>query len=269
MAPINRLDYITHQLTLKKFVSVDELSQKLKVSGETIRRDFKILEENGILKRIYGGAYLEGSTESDVSVQVRKAILLPNKEQIAVLSASFIQSDDTIFLDGSTTSLEIAKRITRLPVTVITPSLLIISFLSNYRNIRIISLGGTLDTINMCFGGKTAIENMNAFYARKGFISCRSISMRYGIMDSNEQIAEVRAAAVQNCYKRYLIADHTKFGNTALYKITDFANFNAVITDQPLSAKWMEFLSEKNIKVYYPENVVYPENPVEPLEYEE
>lgn len=269
MAPINRLEYITHQLTLKKFVSVDELSQKLKVSGETIRRDLKILEENGILKRTYGGAYLEGSTESDVNVQVRKTILLPNKEQIAILSCKFIQPDDTIFLDGSTTSLEIAKRITRLPVTVITPSLLIVSFLSNYRNIRVISLGGTLDTVNLCFSGKTAIENMSGLYARKGFISCRSISTRYGIMDSNEQIAEVRAAAVKNCYKRYLIADHTKFGNTSLYKIADFDNFDAVITDQPLSAKWQELLTEKNIKVQYPEHIIYPENPVEPLEYEE
>jgi len=136
-------------------------------------------------------------------------------------------------------------------------------------NIRIISLGGTLDNVNMCFGGKTAIENMNGFYARKGFISCRSISMRYGIMDSNEQIAEVRAAAVQNCYKCYLVADHTKFGNTSLYKIADFELFGAIVTDRPLTAKWMEFLNEKNIKVYYPEDVVYPESPVEPLEYEE
>jgi len=269
MGLANRLDYITNQLTMKKFVSVDELSQELGVSGETIRRDLKALEEAGVLKKTYGGAYLEGSTESDVSVQVRKGIMVPNKEQIAILCCQFIQPDDTIFLDGSTTSLEIAKQITLLPITVITSSLLIVSYLSNYKNIRIVSLGGTLDTVNMCFTGETSIENMKGVYARKGFISCRSLSGRYGIMDSNEQIAKVRAAAIKNCYKRYLVADHTKFGNTALYKIADFDSINAVITDEKPEKRWIDFFEEKKIRVYYPENVIYPKNPVEPSEYEE
>lgn len=269
MASINRLEYITNQLTMKKFVSVEELSQELEVSGETIRRDLKVLEEDGVLKRTHGGAYLEGSTGSDVNVQVRKNILLPNKEQIAILCSQFIQADDTIFLDSSTTSLEIAKRITQLPITVITPSFLIVNFLSNYRNIRVIALGGVLDTVNMCFTGKTAIDNMAGVYARKGFISCRSISGRYGVMDSNEQIAQVRAAAIKNCYKRFLVADHTKFGNTSLYKIADFADFDVVVTDEPLDEKWTGFFNENNIKVYYPEDINYPENLVAPLAYED
>jgi DeoR/GlpR family transcriptional regulator of sugar metabolism len=264
MMSINRLEHITNQLTVKKFVSVEELSQELGVSGETIRRDLKALEEKGVLKRTYGGAYLEGSTKSDVNVQVRKEILLPNKEQIAILCCQFIKPDDTIFLDSSTTSLEIAKRITQMPVTVITHSLLIVNFLSDYRNIRIATLGGVLDTVNMCSTGQIALDNMRGLYARKGFISCRTVSSRYGVMDSNEQIGQVRTAAIQNCYKRYLVADHTKFGNTSLYKIADFDSFNAVITDQRLPEKWMTFLEEREIPVHYPTGVEYPKISIEP-----
>lgn len=260
----NRLEHITNQITMKKFVSVEELSQELGVSGETIRRDLKALEEKGVLKRTYGGAYLEGSTESDVSVEVRKGILLPNKEQIAILCCQFIQPDDTIFLDSSTTSLEIAKRITQLPVTVITPSLLIINFLSEFRNIRIVTLGGVLDTVHMCFTGKIALENMSGLFARKGFISCRTISSRYGVMDSNEQIGQVRAAAIQNCYQRFLIADHTKIGNASLYKISDFDSFDAIVTDQKPPEKWLSFFEGKGMSVHYPENVSYPETLIEP-----
>lgn len=264
MMSINRLEYITNQITVKKYVTVEELSQELGVSGETIRRDLKALEEKGVLKRMYGGAYLEGSTESDVNVEVRKSILLPNKEQIALLCCQFIHPDDTIFLDSSTTSLEIAKRITEMPVTVITPSLLIINFLSEHRNIRIVAPGGVLDTVNMCFTGKVALENMSGLYARKGFISCRTISSRYGVMDSNEQIGQVRTAAIANCYKRYLIVDHTKFGNTSLYKVADFDSFNAVVTDERPPEKWMTFFEEKGIAVHYPENVTYPKTSIEP-----
>ncbi len=264
MISVNRLEHITNQLTVKKFVSVEELSQELGVSGETIRRDLRTLEERGVLKRTYGGAFLEGSTESDVSIEVRKSILLPNKEQIAILCCRLIRPDDTIFLDSSTTSLEIAKRITQLPLTVITHSLLIVNFLANYRNIRIMLLGGVLNTVHMCTTGKITLEGMAGLYARRGFLSCRTVSSRYGVMDSNEQIGQVRTAAIQNCNKSYLVADHTKFGNTSLYKIADFDRFSAVITDELLPEKWMLLFEERGIAVHYPEGVSYPQSPIEP-----
>lgn len=269
MLPASRLTYITNRLTSQKFVSVDELSQELNVSGETIRRDLKLLEEQGILKRTYGGAYLEGSTESDVNVQVRKSILLPHKEQIANLCCQFIRPDDTIFLDSSTTSLEIAKRIVQMPVTVITNSLMIISYLSNHRNVRVIAIGGILDVVNMCFTGKSTLSEMSNVYARKGFISCRTLSSRFGVMDSNEQIGQVRTIANKNCYKNYLVVDHTKFGNTSMYKIADFRDFDAVITDKSPSLKWIEMFENLGIPVYYPEDVLYPRAEIEPGETEE
>lgn len=260
----NRLEYITNQITFNKYVSVEKLVQELKVSGETIRRDLKALEEKGVLKRTHGGAYLEGSVQSDVSIQVRKNILLKNKEQIAILCSQIIQSDDTVFFDSSTTSFEIAKRITEMPITVITNSLQIINYLSYYRNIRVIALGGVIDHVNMCFTGKTAIESMSGLYARKGFVSCRTVSGRYGVMDSNEQIGQIRTAALKNCNKRYLIADHTKFGSTSLYKIADLDSYDAVFTDKKLSGKWMELFAEHEIPVHYPEGVVYSEELPEP-----
>lgn len=269
MLPQGRLEHITNRITAKKFVSVEELSQELQVSGETVRRDMKLLEEKGILKRTYGGALLEGSAESDINVQVRRNIMLPHKEQIAALCSQFIQPDDTIFLDSSTTSLEIAKRITHLPITVITHSLLIISYLAGYRNMRVVALGGTLDTMNMCFLGCSALTEAAGVYARKGFISCRTISARFGVMDSNEQIGQVRSIACRNSYKNFLVADHTKFGNTSLYKIADFNSFDAVVTDQHPGEKWMSFFTELEIPVYYPENVTYPAEEIEPGETED
>jgi len=254
MLPVNRLEHITTLLTVKKYVTVEELSQKLGVSGETIRRDMKTLEKKGVLKRTYGGAYLKGSTESDVSIQVRKNILLPQKEQIAVLCSQFIKPDDTIFLDSSTTSLEIAKCIVQLPITVITHSLVIINYLSDYSNIRVIALGGILDTVNMCFTGKTTLSELDNVYARKGFVSCRTLSERFGVMDSNEQIGQVRTAAIDHCFASYLVADHTKFSNTSLYKIADFERFDAIVTDKPINPYWTEFFANKNIPVYFPEN---------------
>lgn len=249
----SRLEFITKLITEKKFITVEDLSQEFNVSGETIRRDLKTLEKKGVLKRTYGGAYLEGARENDINIQVRKDNMVKNKDQIAVICRQFLQPDDTIFLDNSTTALEIAKKITDIPMTIITNSLIIINHFSSYRNVRVISLGGILDVVNMCFTGKTTINEMKNYYAKKGFISCRSLSMKYGAMDSNEQIGQVRSVAMENCNKCYLIADHTKFDNTALCKINDINQFEAVITDVRPDDQWMEYFEKLDISVYYPE----------------
>lgn len=253
MLASKRQDFITKIITEQKFITVEQLSQEFNVSGETIRRDLKNLEKKGILKRAYGGAYLEGARDNDVNVQVRKDKMIQNKEAIAAICSQFLQPDDTLFLDSSTTALEIAKLITDVPITVITNSLIIVNQLSGLRNVRIISLGGVLDVVNMCFTGKTTINEISNYYAKKGFISCRSLSMKYGVMDSNEQIGQVRSAAMANSNKCYLIADHTKFDNTALCKINDLNQFEAIITDLKPDDAWMEYLESIQVPVYYPD----------------
>jgi len=254
----NRLEYITNEITMKKFLKVEELSQELNVSGETIRRDLKTLEKQGVLSRTHGGAYLIGSRENDVSVHVRKSIMIENKKIIAEQCASLIDSGDTVFLDSSTTALEIAKQIAQMPVTVITNSALIIEYLLEIKNIRLVALGGILDTTNMCFFGNLTLQSMQGIYARKAFISCRTLSESYGVMDSNEQSSQVRKVAVKNSERCYLVADHTKFGGASLNKIGDFEDFDMVIADKQLSEEWLSILNDKGLEVRYPGGVSYP-----------
>lgn len=253
MLAVNRQDEIVRLISERKFLSVDQLVQEFDVSDETIRRDLKSLEKRGVLKRTYGGAYLEGVRDNEVSVQVRKDKLVKNKEQIAELCCQFIKPGDTVFLDASTTSIEIAKRITHLPVSVITHSLIITHYLASFRSMRVITLGGTLDPINMCFSGKTTLAQLGHYYAKKGFVSCRSLSMKYGAMDSNEQIGQVRGLALQHSNECYLIADHTKFSNTALCKIGDIGDFDGLVTDTRPSDAWAEYLAEKQVPLYCPD----------------
>ncbi len=250
MLASERLEYIIKLVTLEKFVSVESLSQDLNVSGETIRRDLKLLENKRIVKRTYGGAYLEGGFDNDVNIQVRKSKFVENKKTIAQICSRFIQREDTIYLDSSTTSLEIAKLISQFPVTVITNSLLITNYLSKFEQVRTITIGGILDTVNLCFTGKTAISILDNYYAKKGFISCRSLSIKYGVMDSNEQIGHVRSKAIQNCNEPYLIVDHTKFDKTSLCKIADFEELKGIITDQAPPQHWIDYFHEKGIPVF-------------------
>src|ERR1051326_7202795 len=54
--PEERRLRIAAQLRRDTRVRVEDLAVRYSVSGETIRRDLQVLEERGILRRVYGGA---------------------------------------------------------------------------------------------------------------------------------------------------------------------------------------------------------------------
>jgi len=247
MLAVTRKAKIKEIVLENKSVTVANLATTFNVTEETIRRDLKALEDEGILIRTYGGAYIQEGVQNDINVNIREQLYIENKELIATKCVPHIMHGDSIFLDASTTSLHIAKKILDLRVTVITNSLKVAYVLSESPNVRFIMIGGMFAPNSMSFVGKNAIDNIMNYYVDKAFISCRSVSMEFGVTDSNEQQAEVRATALKRSNKAFLIVDNTKFNKTSFVNICTFDDIDFVVTDQPLEAKWHDYLSERQV----------------------
>lgn len=247
MLPIARKAKIKELILEKKNVTVAELTALFDVTEETIRRDLKQLEDEGVLTRIYGGAYISDGVQSDVNVNLREHILVEGKKQIATKCVEFIKNGDSIFLDASTTSLYIANMIDNRRITVVTNSIKIVNALMDNPNVHLVIIGGVVSNSSMSALGRNAEQNMNSYYFDLAFISCRTISMQHGITDSNEQQAEVRRLAVERANKVYLIADHTKFNRTSFARICGFEHIHKIIVDKPLSKEWHDFLDDNDV----------------------
>src|SRR5699024_10148234 len=107
-----RLDEIMHRLGREQQLSVKDLQEDFHVSDETIRRDLKLLEEQGRLRRVHGGAILPRMTEEQ-PIDVRNRIKRREKATIARLAAHLIQEGMSVFLDTGTTTLALANRLTQ------------------------------------------------------------------------------------------------------------------------------------------------------------
>jgi DeoR/GlpR family transcriptional regulator of sugar metabolism len=233
----------------KKSVTVSELSKLFSVTEETVRRDLKELEDEGVLTRTYGGAFIQDGVQNDIDVNIRETLYVTNKQKIATKCAASIHHGDSIFLDASTTSLFIASKIRDKRVTVITNSLKVANTLAEAESVRLILTGGMLSPQSMSFLGRSTLSSMQSFFVDKAFISCRSVSMDHGITDSNEQQAEVRQLVIKRTNKAYLVVDYTKFNKTSFTSICDFDEIDAVVVDKRLDDTWRDFLTEKNIEI--------------------
>ncbi len=250
MLAMRRKSLIKEIILEHKSVTVSELAQKFSVTEETIRRDLKIMEEEGFLIRTYGGAYIQDGVQNEVKITVRETACVESKTKIAETCAGLIHHGDSIFLDCSTTAFFICDQVKNMRITVLTNSLKVASFLANYSNIHLIMMGGFFNNVNMSFVGKVTTIALGDFYVDKAFISCRSLSIEHGITDSSEQDSDIRQIMMQRANKVYIIADYTKFNKTSFISIDNFENVNAVITDQPLGEKWHQFFEERKIKYY-------------------
>ena len=216
-----------------KSASVLEMARRFSVSGQTIRRDFEVLENEGFLLRSYGGAM----------VKDRKAVT----ETICRLAASRIYPNDCIFIDHSTTALALCPEIRRMPLTVLTNSYRVVGQLAGCANIKVISTGGVFHDRQEGFFGLETVRYLEQHCVDKAFLSCRSVDFQRGVSDSDELTANVRQTVIENADSVYLLADHTKFGKTGFITVCPLERLTAVITDHPMDERWRRLLAEKQV----------------------
>ena len=255
MLKIDRHKLLEEELRTYGSILISTMSQKLDCSEETIRRDLKELEAQNKLKRIHGGAFLPEADDKGAPVQLRETFFSEEKKKLAAYAIDhFIHNNDTIFLDCSTTCLALANEIVQrnLSVTIITNSLRIFDLFSNqFSKVKLIALGGTFRQRSNSFSGYQTTSAISYYLADKCFISNPVVDLDHGLLDNNMNESQVRKAYISQSREHYLIADHTKFSDSADYIITGLDSINMIITDKCLPDIWNEKLQQCSIPIRY------------------
>lgn len=255
MLKIDRQKIIVSELNKFGSVLISELSNQLSCSEETIRRDLKELENEKKLIRIHGGAFLAEKDDKGAPIEIRETIFSKEKEALSTyVLRNYIKESDTIMLDCSTTCLKLAQLIlnSNIKVTIITNSLRISSlFCKQSSHIKLIVLGGEFRSRSNSFVGYQTTDSIKNYYADKAFLSCPAIDLKLGLLDNNFTESRVRKSMLDQSKQHFLIADHTKFYDTAEFVIADLNNIETIVTDKGLSVEWINTTEAKNVKIDY------------------
>ena len=254
MLKVERQKIIGQELHKAGFVLVPGLSEMLRCSEETIRRDLKEMEGAGKLVRTHGGAYLVAKYDKGYPIELRKSYLRHTKERLAEAAVSEIQENDMIMLDSSTTCISIAEAIFArdMNITLITNSLAIFNIFSEATtNVNLVAVGGTFRRRTFSFADPSTVEALSRYYADKAFISCPKISLAMGLSDNHISEANVRQKMLKNAQKRILVADHTKFNGNANILLEGIDDLDLIITDQRLPKEFESFAAKLEMEIRY------------------
>ena len=232
MLPIERLEIIKQIALTQKRVYVAKLSEKFEVTEETIRRDLEKLELQGVVTRSYGGAILNAEkTNEDIPFYKRSKTNIEDKIYIASKAIEFIKEGNTIVADCSSTVLEILKSIkNRNDITVITNSVEVLQELSQ-SELDIISTGGGIKKSSLSLQGPITQSTIKKYNVDIAFVSCKGMDINKGILDSNEDEAEIKRTMIKQANKVILLIDHSKYDKTAFVKLFDYDSIDYIITD--------------------------------------
>ena len=221
-------------------ISVENLQDKLGVSGSTVRSDLRILVKDGKVQREHGRVVrvsdlsLEDKNELP-SFEHRLRINLEQKEQIAKIAESFINNNDSIILDASSTCFLLAKRLVHSgkTLTVVTNSVSTAKLLQKVQRLQVILIGGTMGVQNNTEGtlGLSVFDHLNI---KKCFVSGYGVSIQQGITDFSLLEIELKKKFVEVAQESYALVDSSKFDVVSVGSFCSLNKLDAIITDNDL-----------------------------------
>lgn len=245
-----RLDKIMKQIHTDGMVNAGKLAKQFQVSVETIRRDLETLENQGALKRVYGGAISNVSKGVERQYTSRELLRTAEKQAIALRAADLIKDGDTIVMDLGTTTLEVAKCLaSKQYLTCLTNSLPVGMQMVKNDSCRVFMLGGQLRKGDYSTSGFMADGGLENFRVDKAIIGASGISVKNGVMDYHVEEAKVRRKMIEISEQVILVADSSKFGASTFVQICELDSIDQIITDWRIDPKTVQDIQASQTQV--------------------
>lgn len=255
MLSLERQDEILEILNKNKSCTVEELASELFVSGATIRRDLRTMEEQGLIKRSHGGAMLFKSRADESALAIREQENTSAKKTIANLAVRLIENGDSVFMDSSTTVgflIPLLNNFKYLSVT--TTGIRNAMLLTQTNNVKIYIAGGQVHNHSNSITGTDTMDYISRIHADIAFISCMGFSKNAHFTDANIEQSKLKRQMRKNSEKIVMLCDSTKFNKT--FMCSDFLldDIDYLITEKMPPAELLEKINSSRCKLITPHN---------------
>lgn len=230
-------------------VRIEELAERFGISVMTVHRDLDELESRGLLHKSRGIASALSSSLVESSEVYRAGQQLSEKRALAHAAMEFVEPGQSIFLDDSTTVLQMAGLLpSKTPLTIITNVLTLMNELHAVRGISLIALGGNYYSWCNAFMGHVTNEAIRRLRADVFIMSTAAISDDT-TFHHNPETTDTKRAMFESSARRILLVDHTKFQKRALHALAQLTEFDDVIVDSQTRKKDIARLRSEGIRV--------------------
>ncbi len=215
---------------------VSDLSRIFRISEVTIRQDLARLEDDGLIMREHGGAFLKSLPSQVQSFSFQHNENMDKKARIGRKASEFIDDGDTIILDSGTTTTEVAKcLVDHKNLTVVTNAVNIPLIIGGQPGITVLLTAGEFKAPTLSLTGQKAAEFFQNVHVDKLFLATAGITLRAGLTYPSLSDLPVKKAMIEAANTVYLVADSSKLGVQSLASLGALSLINYLITDDGIT----------------------------------
>ena len=246
-----RVEIILQQLQLRSTVKVTELSQLLHVSVDTVRRDLKAMEQEGLIRYIHGGACLPEIMSPFSDFTGREIINSEWKREASKKAISYIKQGNLIALNSGTTNTILAQELvnTDKKITVVTNNYAAIHILMQNEKIHLISIGGDIDSLERSSYGTVCESEFGQYYPDIAFLSINAVNCEDGYTDFRFHETGVLRLLAKRAKQVIAVMDSSKLDKRSKKKVLSAEEIDLLVMDDQVSEETKKKYSEKGILI--------------------
>lgn len=250
-----RRERILSLLHEQEFVRVSELAQAMGVSGVTIRADLDVLEEQGTIRRVHGGAILARPAQpAEQSFELALGSAAVEKTRLARFAAGLVASGESVLLDAGTTATfvarELAARRDVTDVVVFTNGLrTAVELEPAIPRLSVLVTGGTLRPLRHSLVDPLGGLMLQDIHVDTAFISCHGVHPTSGVTSMHLLEATMKRRMVQVARRRVLVADSSKVGEVGLVAVCGTTDIDLLVTGRAADPQVLAAVADLGVRV--------------------
>ena len=243
-----RQEFILHQLNLHNKILCADISNKMGVSDDTIRRDLQELAQDDKLIKVHGGAL---SKSFHTAFDRKMVYNLEDKNIIAQKTAALVQSGMYILTSGGTSILEFAKSLdTNLNATFFTCSLNAAIEFAHHPSIEVVMIGDKVSKDSMLTTGASAVQTIESIQADLCILGINSLDTQFGLSENDWEVVQIKKAMIKASKKTICIGISEKLNSQQKIKVANLDEIDILITELDPNHPTLLPFKHKGLTIY-------------------
>ncbi len=227
-----RQDYILNKLNILGKIETNSLALELDVTEDTIRKDLQALEKDGLIERVYGGAFRSENILSNF--QEREKQFFEEKSYMSTPIADLLLQYSMIFIDSGTTNQAVAKKlIHKYTGTIFTNSPNIaLELAKGKNNINVHMVGGQLNTDRLSICSSQTLKEIERMNIECTLLGTAAISLEAGITNTDADESIFKRELITRSQKVITPVVKNKLETQAPFSVCSIDEIDILITNE-------------------------------------
>jgi len=244
-------------------ISIGDIQRKFNVGLDSARRDLRILEEKGLLKRTHGGAIPLPKAEFYRYMDVKGLTdkenpeIYPNYAAIAKKAAELIKENDIVYLTGASLGFIMLSYLPEtFPYTLVLNSVSLADELRFWDNLTVYVTGGKMRMSSKASMNDTlAADFVKNIRFDLSLLTGAGYETEFGFSTDSAETANFMRTVINSSERNIVMVPHQKLGSKGFIKVCDADKFDVLITDWDAAEDELAKIGELGVKVIIAEQI--------------